>query len=93
MTNADICCYVGKLLKWIWTVETPYEPIWTFESSPLRRAIAVRYADDPVRQGEFLKNLRATKEDMTTFELLTLDARAWCVAFLKTEGKWKEETK
>lgn len=53
-------------------------------------SVAKRYAGDPVKQGEFLKHLRATKEGMTTFDLLTLDARVWCVAFLKTEGKWKE---
>lgn len=53
-------------------------------------SVARHYADDPLKQGEFLKHLRATREDMTTFNLLTLDARDWCVAFLKTEGKWKE---
>lgn len=64
---------------------------WTFDgTSPIRRTVANRYSDDPVKQGEFLKHLRATREDMTTFDLLTLDARDWCVAFLKTEGKWKE---
>ena len=69
----------GVLREWTW------EPM-----ANIRDFVSERYADDPVKQGEFLKHLRATKEDMTTFDLLTLDARAWCVAFLKTEGKWKE---
>lgn len=83
--------WINNTIAGIIRYSYPYDAWWTCESKQsIKIVVARRYADDPVRQGEFLKNLRATKEDMTTFDLLTLDARAWCVAFLKTEGKWKE---
>ena len=87
MTDQQITDIVRNFLPYACTVVPDF---CSPEDNAVRRLVTYVYADDPVRQGEFLKNLRATKEDMTTFDLLTLDARAWCVAFLKTEGKWKE---
>ena len=91
MDTYETIIAVSQILQWpVYYVDIVHCPRWDKEKSPIREKISERYANDPVKQGEFLKHLRASKEDMTTFELLTLDARAWCVAFLKTEGKWKE---
>ena len=86
MRNLDINAAVSRALRWKPTPDRQYEPIWIFSDSPLRDAIVERYADDPVKRGEFLKHLRSLHEDMTTFELVTSRARDLCLAFLMTEG-------
>ena len=66
----------------------PYTRVSTLmcRENPIKGVIVELCADDPILREAFVKHLLETKEGMTVFEILSLDVRAWCVAFLKAKG-------